>query len=138
MTFLSRMLTEKRRYRQYKKRVEMLPSSYRSAVAAFERYTNHLGGIGDADSILAMFDDLVALFEQAAADGATVREIVGDDPVEFAETFLRNYPAGQWIVREQERLSAAITPSSTRRTNDDDHRPSTADDRRARPTEVVR
>jgi len=28
--------------------------------------------------------------------------------VEFADTFLRNYPAGRWITREQDRLTAAI------------------------------
>ena len=47
-------------------------------------------------------------FEQAAASGTPVREIVGEDPVEFAEAFLRNYPQGQWIVRERERLTSAI------------------------------
>jgi hypothetical protein len=28
--------------------------------------------------------------------------------VEFGEAFLRNYPAGQWIIREQERLTRAV------------------------------
>jgi len=28
--------------------------------------------------------------------------------VEFAEALLRNYPEGQWISREQERLTNAI------------------------------
>jgi DNA-binding ferritin-like protein (Dps family) len=73
-----------------------------------ERYTNYLGGLGDGDSILSMLDDLADLFEQGAADGTPVREIVGEDPVEFAEAFLRNYPAGQWITRERERLTRAI------------------------------
>ena len=36
---------------------------------------------------LTMFDDLADLLERAAADGTPVREIVGDDPVEFAEAF---------------------------------------------------
>lgn len=106
--FISKMIAEKRHYRQYKARIERLPASYRAAVAALERYTNYLGGIGDSVSILSMLDDLADLFEQAAADGTPVREIVGEDPVEFAEAFLRNYPAGQWIVRERERLAKAI------------------------------
>jgi DNA-binding ferritin-like protein (Dps family) len=106
--FISRMIAEKRRYRQYKERVEQLPADYRTAVAALERYMNYLGGIGDGASILSMLDDLADLFEQGAADGIPVREIVGDDPVEFAETFLSNYPKGQWIIRERERLTTAI------------------------------
>jgi|SRR5215211_1428468 len=35
-------------------------------------------------------------------------EPAAEDPVEFAEAFLRNYPAGQWITRERERLISAI------------------------------
>jgi DNA-binding ferritin-like protein (Dps family) len=73
-----------------------------------ERYTNYLGGLGDGASILSMLDDLADLLEQGAADGTPVREIVGEDRVEFAEAFLRNYPAGPWITRERERLPRAI------------------------------
>ena len=55
-------------------------------------------------------------------------KIVGDDPVEFVEAFLRNYPEGQWINRERERLINAIERADgddavTRRgpTSDDQH-----------------
>lgn len=101
-------IEQKRQYRRYKARIAALPAPYRTAVAGLERYINHLGGIGDAESILTMLDDLAALFEQAAVDSTPVRGVVGDDPVEFIVTFLGNYPAGQWIVREQERLRRAI------------------------------
>ncbi|MGB7962730.1 MAG: DUF1048 domain-containing protein [Propionicimonas sp.] len=104
----ARWIEQKRHYRQYKSRIEQLPASYRIAVAALERYFNHLGGLGDGDSILSMLDDLADLFEQGAAERTPIREIVGEDPVEFAEAFLRNYPAGHWITRERERLTSAI------------------------------
>ncbi len=45
-----------------------------------------------------MFEDLADLFEQSAADRTPIREIVGEDPVEFAETFVQNYSGGQWIT----------------------------------------
>ena len=73
-----------------------------------ERYTNYLGGLCDGASIPSMLDDLADLFEQGAADGTPVREIVGEDPVEFVEAFVRNYPEGQWRIRERERLISAI------------------------------
>ena len=73
-----------------------------AAIAAY------LGGLGDGDSILSMLDDLADLFEQGAADGTPVREILGEDPVEFAEAFLRNYPASKWITREREQLTRSI------------------------------
>ncbi len=55
-----------------------------------------------------MNEDLVELFEQSAANRTPIREIVGDDPVEFVETFVQNYPEGQWRTRERERLTSAI------------------------------
>jgi DNA-binding ferritin-like protein (Dps family) len=106
--FIAKMIDEKRRYRRYKARIAQLPVDYRTAVSALERYTNYLGDIGDGASILSMLDDLAYLFEQSAADCTPVRAVVGEDPVEFAEALLRNYPAGSWIVRERERLTKAI------------------------------
>ena len=100
-------LDQKKRYRQYKARVERLPASYRTAVDSLQRYLNYFGG-GTAEGGLSMLADLADLFEQAAATGTPVREIVGDDPVEFADAFLRNYPQGQWITRERDRLASAI------------------------------
>ena len=42
-----------------------------------------------------MLEDLADLFEQAAADGTPIREIVGDDPVEFVEAFARELLEGR-------------------------------------------
>jgi hypothetical protein len=55
-----------------------------------------------------IYEDLIDLFEQSAANGTPIRQIVGEDPVEFIEAFVRNYPKGQWIIRERERLTNAI------------------------------
>jgi len=98
---------QKRRYRQYKARKEQLPANYHTAIDALERYMEFFGP-GKGDGLLSMLEDLADLFEQSAANGTPIREVVGEDPVEFAETFLRNYPEGQWISRERERLTNAI------------------------------
>ncbi len=105
--FISRMIGEKRRWRQYKARVRELPPNYRAAVEAVERYLMYFGR-GDGAGWASMSEDLVELFEQSAADGTPIREIVGEDPVEFIETFVQNYPEGQWVTRERERLTSAI------------------------------
>ena len=103
---ISKMISEKRRYRQYKARTEQLPANYHTAIDALERYLNYYGGTGGDGT--ALYGDLIDLFEQSAANGTPIREIVGEDPVEFIETFVRNYPKGQWIIRERERLTSAI------------------------------
>lgn len=101
-------LEQKRQYRQYKARKQQLPPTYREATDALERYLTYFGAITRGDVLVKMLDDLVELFEQAAADATPVRAVVGDDPVEFAETFLQNYAEGQWINRERMRLTDAI------------------------------
>ena len=100
-------IEQKRRYRQYKARTKQLPANYHTAIDALERYMQVFGP-GKAVSVLSMLEDLADLFEQSAANGTPVRAVVGEDPVEFAEVFLRNYPEGQWISRERERLTNAI------------------------------
>ncbi|AIY03377.1 hypothetical protein ART_3778 [Arthrobacter sp. PAMC 25486] len=101
-------LEEKKQYREHKARVKALPTQYRTAVEAIERYLMYFGSITKGDVMVTMLDDLGDLFEQAAADGTPVRDIVGADPVEFVETFLANYSEGQWINKERQRLIRAI------------------------------
>lgn len=106
-------LEDKKRYRQYKARRERLPGSYRTAIEAVERYLMYAGAIATGEVLVQMLEDLVDLFEQSAADGTPVSAVVGEDPVEFAETFLANYSDGQWINKERARLVAAIERAET-------------------------
>jgi DNA-binding ferritin-like protein (Dps family) len=101
-------IEQKRRYRQYKARKGQLPAKYRTAVDALERYLTYFGAITIGDILVLMLEDLADLFEQAADDGTPVRAVVGDDPVEFAETFVANYSEGQWINKERDRLTSTI------------------------------
>lgn len=103
--FISKVIGEKGQWRQYKARAKQLPASYRTVVEALERYLTYFGTGGDGTAIYA---DLVDLFEQSAANRTPIRQVVGEDPVEFIETFVRNYPKGRWILRERERLTHAI------------------------------
>jgi DNA-binding ferritin-like protein (Dps family) len=101
-------LEQKKQYRQYKARVKQLPANYRTALEAFERYLTYFGAITKGETLVKMLEDLADLFEQSAASGTPIPEVVGEDPVEFAETFLQNYSEGQWINKERKRLTEAI------------------------------
>lgn len=106
--FISKVVGEKRRWRQHRARTRQLPASYRTALEALEHYLMYCGPGGDGTEAASMFDDLGDLFEQSAANGTPIREIVGEDPVEFLEAFVQNYPDGQWRTRERDRLISAI------------------------------
>jgi DNA-binding ferritin-like protein (Dps family) len=102
-------LEDKKRYREYKAREKRLPANYREAMEALDRYLMYYGAITKGDILVTMLNDLADLFEQSAASETPIRDIVGEDPVEFVETFLRNYADGQWIHKERERLTTAIS-----------------------------
>ena len=106
--FVTGSLEHKKQYRQYKARMDALPEPHKTAAIALHRYLMYYGGIVDGETSVVMMGDLVELWERAAADGSTVRDIVGYEPVEFAEVFAQSYEGAHWIYKERARLTAAI------------------------------
>ena len=105
---LTGSLEQKKQYKAYRARIEALPEPYGAAAKALQRYFMYSGGVVDGETLLKMTGDFVDLWERAVADGTPVRAIVGDDPVEFAETFAQAYTGKQWIDKERARLTKAI------------------------------
>lgn len=103
-------LGEKRRWREYQARVKQLPAGYRQAAKGLERYAMMFGAVDDGPTLIRMFEDLAELLELSAADGLPIRNLVGENPTDFMETFLDTYRgAGKsWVERERDRLAAAI------------------------------
>lgn len=99
---------DKKRWKQYKARKTQLPTNYRTAIDGIERYFMYAGAIVSGEVMMQMFEDLADLIEGAAADQTPIRDVVGDNPVEFAETFIANYADGQWLNKERKRLADAI------------------------------
>uniref|UniRef100_A0AAU2V172 DUF1048 domain-containing protein n=1 Tax=Streptomyces sp. NBC_00003 TaxID=2903608 RepID=A0AAU2V172_9ACTN len=107
--FISKVIGPKKRWKAYKARVKELPENYRTAVGAIERCLMHYVPISE-DSNASMFEDLADLFEQAAADGTPIREIVGEHPVEFVGAFAENYSEGGYVpARARKQLTDDIT-----------------------------
>ncbi|MFG6503584.1 DUF1048 domain-containing protein [Microbacterium sp. P05] len=101
-------LGDKKRYLAYRERVKRLPDGYRDAAKALERYLMNLGPTDDGKGLVTMLEDLADLLEQSAADGAPLRDVVGADPADFAETFMANYDGGSWVRKERARLAESI------------------------------
>ncbi|MED7926523.1 hypothetical protein SMD20_19865 [Nonomuraea sp. LP-02] len=45
---------------------------------------------------------------QGEADGTPIRDLFRDDPIEFAEAFMANYPLGQYRTCERARFTSAV------------------------------
>ena len=101
-------LEQKKQYRQAKTRLESLPEPYATAAEAVNRYLMYFGGVVEGDVIVRMFVDLADLWERAAVDGTPVHDIVGDDPVAFAENYAEAYGGKRWIDKERARLARAF------------------------------
>ena len=101
-------LEDKRRWRRFKQRRKQLPGGYLDAMEGLERYFTYAAPIARGDVYIQMMEDLADLMERAAVDGTSVRGVVGEDPVEFAEAFMANYADGQWISKERQRLADTI------------------------------
>ena len=103
-----KVIGDKREWRSYKARVRTLPEPYRVAVDGIERYLFYFGAV-EADTSIAIFNDVADIFERAAADGTPIREIVGDDPSTFVDALIDNYEKGGYVAREKRRLADRIT-----------------------------
>ena len=101
-------LEQKKQYRRDMARIDALPEAYRTAANATHRYLMYSGGVVDGDTLTQMFTDFADLWERAAVDETPIRDIVGDDPVAFAEDFAQAYAGKQWIDKERARLNKAI------------------------------
>lgn len=105
---LTGSLEEKKQYRGAVARIDALPEPYRATAQAYQRYFMYYGGFLDGETLVTMLVDFAELWERAAADQSRVRDIVGDDPVDFGETFVQSYAGRQWIDKERVRLRDAV------------------------------
>ena len=108
----AKIIGPKKEWRAYKARVKALPVPYAEAVAGVERYVMHFGGVNDATQAQSLFNDVIDIFERAAADNTPIRDVVGEDPVEFADALIRNYQQTGYVAKEQARLRDAVAKAA--------------------------
>ena len=104
-------LEEKKEYRQMMKRVNALPDDYRFAYKKMQNYLYSYGCTdGDVgafvDNSTNMFTDLLELFEQSAAAGVPVQEVIGEDLAGFCDELSAAWAHAGSTTREK--LNAEI------------------------------
>ena len=105
---LTGSLEQKKQYKQAKARIEALPEPYRTVANAQHRYTMYYGGTAAGVYKGQILPLLADLWERAAIDGTPIDDIIGDDPVEFAENYAEAYGGTQWVDKERARLNKAV------------------------------
>ena len=105
---LTGSLEQKKQYKADIARIKALPEPYSTVAQALQRYFLYYGAIAEGDVLVRILGDHADLWERAAVDGTKVRDVVGDDPVAFAEEFVRSFRTKEWIDKERARLVRTI------------------------------
>ncbi|MDL2253625.1 DUF1048 domain-containing protein [Ruminococcaceae bacterium OttesenSCG-928-I18] len=85
----SKMVKDKKEYRQMMARVKALPEDYQFVFEKMQKYMWNYAA-GDGYDMLKIHYELIDLFETGAADGKQVLEITGRDVAGFCDELLRN------------------------------------------------
>ncbi|MDT2595508.1 DUF1048 domain-containing protein [Enterococcus dongliensis] len=101
MKWYKKMRNEKKRYKDYLKAKEELPKEYGQALTALDHYMMNFVGSGD---FMGIFEDLLQLFADGAAEGRSISELVGNDPVKFADEIMAEYPEVLWYSKTRKKL----------------------------------
>jgi DNA-binding ferritin-like protein (Dps family) len=108
---ITKLIGDKKQWRHYKARKKALPANYRAAVDALERHIFYCGPEG-GDATMRALEDLIDLFEQSAEAQTPIRDIVGENPAEFAEAFISNYTKATWRDRQVRKVNEALGAAS--------------------------
>jgi hypothetical protein len=72
--------------------------------SVYQQLREHLAYL----QMTAAAEHLAPVLDRALKERVSATQVLEEDPVEFLEAFVRNYPDGQWRIRERERLISAI------------------------------
>ncbi|RDY70180.1 DUF1048 domain-containing protein, partial [Halobacillus trueperi] len=81
-------LDDKREWRAMEERAKALPSEYHNAYKAIQKYMWTTGGPTDWKDTKRVFDGILDLFEQGAAENRKVTDLTGDDVAAFCDDLL--------------------------------------------------
>jgi len=96
---------DKAAYRQLQRRADALPEEYRFVFKKMQAYMlNYAGGTGT--DIVTLCGGLLDMFEDSAADGKRVSEIIGGDAAAFCDELIRN--ANTWTDKWRTSLNESI------------------------------
>ncbi|EUJ25459.1 hypothetical protein MFLO_15396 [Listeria floridensis FSL S10-1187] len=103
--FIKDMIGSKKRYKDYKKAKQNLPEHYKKALDALEKY---MWNFARGENFMVVLEGVLHLFEESSIDNVPVTDILGTDPVEFADSIMAQYPEELWIIKSQDKLREDI------------------------------
>ncbi|WP_409296816.1 DUF1048 domain-containing protein [Peribacillus sp. SCS-26] len=100
-------MDEKREWRKMEERANTLPSEYRGAYKAIQKYMwTAGGGLTDWKDISRIYSGLLDLFEEGAAEGKKVTDLTGKDVAAFCDDLVKDEPT--WKDKYRKKLNDTI------------------------------
>lgn len=103
--FISTMIQDKKRYKQFLRDVNALPTPYAQTLMALQKY---LWNFARSGSMIEPLEEILQMFQENAAENIPVQQVVGADPVIFAESIMAQYPEDLWLVKYQHQLRQQV------------------------------
>lgn len=96
-------LNDKREWKAMETRAEALPSEYRNAYKAIQKYMWTIGGLTEWEDMNRIFGGTLDLFEEGAAEGKKVTDLTGEDLSSFCDELVID--AKTWKDKYRKKLN---------------------------------
>ncbi|SIS63451.1 DUF1048 domain-containing protein [Salimicrobium flavidum] len=100
-------MADKREWKAMESRAKELPEEYYDAYKAIQKYLWTTGGLMDWKGARRIFGGILDLFEEGAAEGKTVTELIGEDVASFCDELVKDEK--KWSDKYREKLNDTIT-----------------------------
>lgn len=105
MGIITKLIGDKKAYKKFKAEVAQLPNEYQIAFNSLQKY---MWNFGKSAGFQVVFDDLLHLFQESAMENIPLKDVIGEDPVQFADELMSQYPDELWIIKMQNKLRAEL------------------------------
>lgn len=99
-------LDDKREWKAMEARAKALPSEYRNAYKAIQKYMWNAGGLTDWKDMSRIFGGILDLFEEGASAGKKVIDLTGEDVSSFCDELMKDTKT--WKDKYREKLNDKI------------------------------
>lgn len=102
-------LEEKREWKAIEARGKALPNEYSKAYNAIKKYIWTSGGLSDSKEIIFIFDSILELLEDGAAEDKKVIDLMGEDVATFCDELMKG--STSWKDKHRNKLNDSISRS---------------------------
>ncbi|WP_077624852.1 DUF1048 domain-containing protein [Sediminibacillus massiliensis] len=109
MSFMEKIIgsiSDKREWKAMEARAKELPTEYFHAYKAIQKYMWTAGGPTDWKDISRIFNGILDLFEEGAAEGRKVTDLTGEDVAAFCDELVKD--SKTWKDKYRAKLNEMI------------------------------